>query len=246
MAGNQAADEFYVGYAPAPPRETKRLIVRVIVGLVGLVLVLAVVLIFGQQPFSKASFEFRQNRDFSGTVELKPYPSLLVARPNASGYSGYLLVGEGKHGADEAVQGFAQKQVTLRGSLIYRNGHTMIEIVSGSLKAQRPGEAEMDAATLGTVTAVGEIVDSKCYLGVMNPGRSKVHRDCAVRCISGGVPPALVTADGLYLLAGMDGRQLHREILGMVAEKVEITGTLLRSGDTLTLRADPADYRRLN
>ncbi len=98
---------------------------------------------------------------------------------------------------------------------------------------------------LGKVTIVGEIVDSKCYLGVMNPGRSKVHRDCAARCISGGVPPALVTADGLYLLAGADGRQLHAQILDLVAEKVEVSGTLLRSGETLTLWADPANYRRV-
>jgi hypothetical protein len=29
------------------------------------------------------------------------------------------------------------------------------------------------------MTLTGEIVDSKCYLGVMNPGQGKVHRDCA-------------------------------------------------------------------
>ena len=42
---------------------------------------------------------------------------------------------------------------------------------------------------LDTFTLIGEIVDSKRYLGVMNPGNGKVHRDCAVRCLSGGIPP---------------------------------------------------------
>ena len=33
------------------------------------------------------------------------------------------------------------------------------------------------AVDFGEVTLAGEIVDSKCYLGVMNPGNGKVHRD---------------------------------------------------------------------
>jgi hypothetical protein len=41
----------------------------------------------------------------------------------------------------------------------------------------------------------GEIVDTKCYLGVMTPGEDKVHRGCAVRCISRGVPPAFLVRD---------------------------------------------------
>ena len=35
----------------------------------------------------------------------------------------------------------------------------------------------------------------KCYLGVINPGNGKVHRDCAVRCLSGGVTPVFATND---------------------------------------------------
>jgi hypothetical protein len=46
--------------------------------------------------------------------------------------------------------------------------------------------------SLGTQTLIGEIVDSKCYLGVMNPGALIPHRACAIRCISGGIPPVLL------------------------------------------------------
>jgi hypothetical protein len=99
---------------------------------------------------------------------------------------------------------------------------------------------------LGTVTLTGEIVDSKCYLGVMNPGQGKVHRDCAARCLSGGIPPIFVTSDGheQLLLVGMDGRALGRDALGeFIAEPIQIQGELLESGSTQLLKVDPGTFR---
>jgi len=205
----------------------------------------ALTLVFAQHPFARSVFEYQQYRDFTGIVERNPYPTLLVARPGSHDYSRYLLVAEGKHGADSEVADFTGREVSLRGSLIYRDGRTMIEVVSGSLRAEDAAHASIPVVNLGSATVRGEIVDSKCYLGVMNPGRSKVHRDCAVRCISGGIPPALATTDGLYLLAGRDGRQLNRAVLSLVGETVEVSCTVERSGETLTLKADPANYRRV-
>ena len=99
---------------------------------------------------------------------------------------------------------------------------------------------------LGTVTLTGEIVDSKCYLGVMNPGQGKVHRDCAARCLSGGIPPILVTTDGReqFLLVGPDGRALGRDALReFIAEPIRIQGELLESGSTQLLKVDPGTFR---
>jgi hypothetical protein len=170
---------------------------------------------------------------------------LLVGRPGGRDYSRYLLVAPGKHGADAEVSMFAGKPVRLRGSLIYRDGHTVVELVPGSVQAVKKAPAAVSFATVGEVTLTGEIVDAKCYLGVMNPGRAKVHRDCAARCISGGIPPAFVTADGLYVLAGGDGRPLQHEVLDWVGETIEVTGTVQRSGETLILRAEPSSFRRI-
>jgi len=94
-------------------------------------------------------------------------------------------------------------------------------------------------------------VDTKCYLGAMNPGESKVHRDCAVRCISGGIPPAFLARDAsgevkILLLVGADGRALNREVLRYVAEPLELSGHLLRAGSTLTLKAEPTQFRRIS
>ena len=76
------------------------------------------------------------------------------------------------------------------------------------------------------------------------PGAGKVHRDCAARCISGGIPPAFIGKDASgvvkpILLTGTD-----RRILDFVAEPVEVTGRLRRSGGMLTLETEPAEIRR--
>jgi hypothetical protein len=175
----------------------------------------------------------------------------LVARPGEIGqqdkYSRYLLVAPGKHGADDLVVGFDGKQVRLHGQLIYREGGTMVEITPGSIAVIDAAPA-LQATTrdLGTVTVTGEIVDSKCYLGVMNPGQGKVHRDCAARCLSGGIPPIFVTTDGheQFLLVGLDGRALGRDALPeFVAEPIEVRGELLETGSTHLLRVDPSALR---
>src|SRR5439155_3212545 len=125
-------------------------------------------------------------------------PTLLVNRPGSpnSGSSHYLLVAEGKHGADNEVSAFEGKSVRLKGTLIYRGNQTMIEVVRGSIAVEGIAEALPAAEKmLGKFELSGEIVDGKCYLGVMNPGSGKVHRDCAARCLSGGVPVLFATND---------------------------------------------------
>lgn len=237
--------EFYIGYAPRPPRRIARTIVRAVVGVNVLAAEIALVLLFAQRPFARSMFEFQEYREFTGEVELRPYPALLVRRPGGTEFSRYLMVAAGKHGADAEVRAFAGKTVHLRGSLIYRDGQAMVELVPGSVQAAKQEPETVSVATVGEVTLTGEIVDSKCYLGVMNPGRTKVHRDCAARCISGGIPPAFVTADGFYLLVGRDGRPLQHEVLDWVGETIQVRGEVLRSGETLILRAEPRGFRHI-
>jgi len=149
------------------------------------------------QPFKGRllpRFRVRKQRSFEGIIERKPFPTLLVKKPGSPdfGSSHYLLVAEGKHGAGDEVSAFEGKSVRLKGTLIYRGNQTMIEVVSGSIAVG--GIAEAPPAVekmLGVFELDGEIVDGKCYLGVMNPGSGKVHRDCATRCLSGGVPSCL-------------------------------------------------------
>jgi len=93
-------------------------------------------------------------------------------------------------------------------------------------------------------------VDSKCCLGVMNPGQFIPHRDCAILCISGGIPPVLLVRQtngaAIYLLlVSAGGKPVNQQVLDLVAQPVQITGDVERQGELLILRADPASYRRV-
>jgi len=85
----------------------------------------------------------------------------------------------------------------------------------------------------------------------MNPGEGKVHRDCAARCLSGGIPPALVTldADGIHrivLLTGEDGKPLPKQAyLARVGQPVSVRGRVWESRGLYYLRASGAQITAL-
>jgi len=235
---------FYIGYLPKAPAGLARFLRRVIGALGALALSIALLLVMKQMRFANSTFEYGKMSNFEGTIAAAPYPSLLVERPGLAGplskYSQYLLVAPGKHGANDLVAGFDGKKVRLQGQLIYRDGGTMVEIAPGSITPLHTVPAVNEQTRdLGAVTVTGEIVDSKCYLGVMNPGQGKVHRDCAARCLSGGVPPIFVTRNGVdqFLLVDPDGHALgHDALREFVAEPITIHGELLQRGESRLLR----------
>jgi len=121
----------------------------------------------------------------------------------------------------------------------------MITLSGGSISAL--GEAQENQAVpknLGEFDLVGEIVDSKCYFGNMNPGNGKVHRDCAVRCMSGGIPPVFATNDFngspvVLQLTGSNQKELPKEaFLDRVAQPMRIHGTVTQIGNTLLLETE--------
>jgi len=251
-------EEFYVGYAKKSPpgiavRSRGTVVLVLLVGFV-----IGLVLISGQARFDDGSFEFGVERTFDGIALERPYPMLLVADAAGSGggLMSFYLVAFGKHGADELVGGMDSEPVRVTGSLIYNNSQRMIEAhaierLQGDAAEELRALERLGDQQLGGVTLVGEIVDSKCHFGVMKPGRGKVHKACAIRCISGGVPPLLRVEDraggvDYLLLVDAGGLPVNREVLDMIAEPVEVTGDVVRTGDRLVLYSDPATYRRLD
>jgi len=256
-------NDFYVGYLPKAPPALAGFVRKIIVALGLVVASIALALVAGQMPFANSAFEYGTVRSFEGVVEAQPFPTLLVARPGETGphdkYSRYLLVAPGKHGADDLLAGVGGKHVRLQGQLIYRDGETMVEVAPGSISVlDRTPAVQESTRNLGPVTVAGEIVDSKCYLGVMNPGQGKVHRDCAARCVSGGIPPIFIVSDILsggitlrgheqLLLVGLDGRALAGDALReFIAEPIQIQGELLQTGSTHLLKVDPSALRHMS
>jgi hypothetical protein len=243
-------NEFYVGYLPKAPSGIASRIWWTVSVLFLVAATGAIIFAKVQRTYSPSVFEFGQERSFEGIVDLRPYPALLVLRPGAAvgqePFSRYTLVAAGKHGALDQVSAFAGKTVRLRGTLIYREDQTMVELVSGSVSVLADQNHPQETAqNLGTFTLTGEIVDSKCNFGVMNPGNGKVHRDCAVRCLSGGIPPAFVTNNfngrrATLLLTAPDRQPLPKEaFLKRVAQPVSIRGNVTQLGETLLLEVKP-------
>jgi hypothetical protein len=251
-------DEFYIGWEPKAAPGIGKAVRKAVIGLFILALLVPMVLAISQHMIGASVFEWGMVKKFSGVLELQPYPHLLVPRPGEIGtqtsFSTYYLVAPFKFGLDrEKLSALDGKNVSLQGTLIYRGNQTMVEALPDSIKAtdnQLPSLPGTETIGLGSQTLIGEIVDSKCFLGVMNPGQLTPHRACAIRCISGGVPPVLLVRqkDGpaIYLLiVSAAGKPVNQQVLDLVAEPLEITGEVERQGDLLILRADPATYRRV-
>ena len=225
--------EFYVAYLPIP-RGLKSTTRRVVAALGVVVVATAAILIAGQHPFAPSTFEFQQYRDFRGTLLAGPYPALVIPGQGLP----WLLVGQGKHGVGDLRQ-FDGREVQLKGERILRRLDHMIELLPGTLTVRGQSDDPAPATTdLGEVQLTGEIVDSKCYFGVMNPGNGKVHRDCAVRCISGGIPPAFLVRDANGQTVTLLLANWKPELLNHIAEPTTIRGRLARSSGRLTLYAE--------
>jgi len=246
-------DEFFIGYAPPMPAGVARFVGRIVMGLVLGALAWAVVVASGHVPLEGGAFEFGHPQRFAGTIVERPYPALRLDETDRNSSATLLLVAPGKHGADALVRGLEGRRASLNGTRIRRGALTMIELEPDSLTS-----AEMSAPNLGTairaepgsatVTVKGEVVDSKCFLGVMVPGSGKTHKDCASLCLRGGVPPALFVQDAagesaLMLLTGGSGETIDARALQIAGEAVEMSGLLQRQDGWLVLQTDPTTWR---
>ena len=250
-------DEFYIGWEAKTEPGLGKAVRGFVVVLVLLTIIGSVVLSVSQRLIGQSSFEWGTVKSVSGILQTAPYPHLLVPRPGNAGsmpqFSTYYLVAPWKFGLKpEALAALSGKLVTLKGTLIYRGNQTMIETKPEWIMAsEKPsGISTPEITRLGRQTLIGEIIDSKCFFGVMNPGQLTPHRACAIRCISGGVPPVLLVRQKngeatYHMLVSSDGKPVNQQVLDMVAEPVEISGDVERQGDLLILRADPATYRRV-
>jgi hypothetical protein len=245
-------DDFFIGWDEARSRAATPSVLRRALPLFVLAALVCGAAATLRAPFAAAHFEFGVNRTFEGVIEHVPYPTLVVERPGtqseAAPRSRWLLTVFGKRGAESLTLPLDGRRVRCTGSLVHRDGVTMLELVPESLEDLGPATRSL-AGDPREVTLVGEVVDSKCFLGVMKPGNLKTHRACATRCISGGVPPvlAVIDAEGFaryVLLVGADGRAVNREVLEFVAERVEVRGRLVRLDSLEVLYAEPAAYVR--
>jgi hypothetical protein len=233
---------FFVGYSDTFPRGLKVFYFLVIPILLCASFGFAYLFAKDTPLAGEGTWQLEETVTFTGLVTLDPYPMIVTEEDPGRGV---LIVREGKLGAQELLREFDGSTIAIEGYLIERGPWRMLEI--GGAQSIKPAEAAVVASlTLvegNPVRLRGEIVDSKCMLGVMKPGVGKVHRDCARLCILGGFPPMLLVEDeggqkAAFLLVDAEGKGISEAILPFVAVPVEVSGSLSKLGAMSVLHLD--------
>ncbi|NKB77169.1 MAG: hypothetical protein GKR96_09020 [Gammaproteobacteria bacterium] len=242
---------FFVGYLDMP-KQLKRFYIPLVI-LVGVLSALGGMSIAKQQQSDgPAEWQTSSTVTYHGLLKMEPYPVLHRINPdNANETESILLVNQGKFSAEHYAAPLEDQWVSVTGYPIIRGGWTMLELASDqpihtAAKIEEPSEFSIlgqssSSVSLGAVSFSGEIADSKCFLGVMNPGKGTVHKACAEVCLLGGIPAMLLVLgeDGLkygYLLTHSDGSSVSKELANQAAKQVEVNGELVKKGDLLYLQ----------
>lgn len=257
--------EFYIGWLPKAPDSFARQVRKALFVLAALVITAGIVLALQQKKFSTANFEFGQLTEVKGVYQKFPVPSIkVITKQDASGKTSYItmpLVGYGKFGAEGVIAELEKenkisldnKEVIFRGTLIYNDGKTLLQIDRHDhpmiAAGVAPAAAPAVVKELGMVTLTGEILDPKCYFGVMKPGHGKPHRDCAIRCIAGGMSPVFYVRNkngeaDYYLILDENGKKINEDVTDYVAEPVCLQAKAVQYDDWVVLYVKKSTIKR--
>jgi hypothetical protein len=257
--------EFYIGWQTKAPASFAKHVKKVVLFLFPVALLVAYLLSASQKKFSTANFEFGKLTEVKGIYLNEPVP-LLIVTDNRGGYITIPLVGYGKHGAETALLEYEKannillnkKELTLKGTLLYSDGKTLMQvdkndnpIIKVTDNIGDPSKDLSGEKDLGWASIRGEIIDPKCFFGVMKPGEGKVHRDCAIRCILGGIPPVLKVQNekgenNYYLIVGPNGEKMNEAVKNFVAEPVEIKARVVQQDDWIILYTRKENIERIS
>jgi hypothetical protein len=253
---SSGADEFFIGWLPTPRTYfhfLRPLVIALLIGGAGLAVLLAV----WQRSPGAGRWDDDVIRTFDGLAANHPYAMIRTRVDGASEPRTILLVDEGKFGASDRLAALLGEQpelpVRATGTVIQRDGRWLLELQEGPAGLRLLSKDETASFSTGDphwptpnrsteeITVRGEIVDSKCHLGAMKPGNGKAHKACAMLCISGGIPPMLVSRDAAgvatyYLLTTEAGGRANDRVLPFVGDPVEVRGLQERVGDLVRLR----------
>lgn len=195
-------DEFYIGYLKKAPANLAIFLRSTSGVVVAAILFVAALAALGQQILERGTFEFGIITKLQGRLAAEPVPHIVVEsapHPLLKDGGTAVLVGEGKHGAAAELFTMDSLQANVEGSIISNGTAVMLEVHDYS-PSPAPGDAVAPAGPGADeeMTVEGELVDTKCFLGVMRPGRGKVHRGCAIACLEGGVPAGIWVGDSEY------------------------------------------------
>ncbi len=235
---------FFVGYLAMPSR-LKRFYVLLSIIIIALAAITSLAIAKAQKAAGTGVWQTDAPVSVTGLLTVSPYPVLHVE--TETGIESHLMVMTGKFGADVIANPYNSQQVTVTGFAVERGGWKMLELSGPDdiVTAETQQTVNLTTTPLGAATLHGEIIDSKCFLGVMKPGSGPVHRACAELCLLGGIPPMLVVEDSStgdrfgYMLIQPDGSSASQSLAQRAGTQATFSGELLQHGDLLYLQLAP-------
>ncbi|MEM9326779.1 MAG: hypothetical protein AAGA85_14030 [Bacteroidota bacterium] len=248
------SDEFYIGWQDKEPPGYRRAFFRFFALAFTLMLAFAILFVVAERGFVDSYFDYGHLTEMKGRLVLEPVPALITEEHGMK--KTVPLVGFGKFGAEPVVKHFQGQvggdlsayEVVLRGTIFRYQDKVWMELTEGEqsvLSYKRGAPLKRQIAQAGAIQLLGEIVDPKCFFGVMNPGSEAVHRSCAIRCISGGVPPLLALRENgeftdYYFLTDDQLRGIHNQVLPYVGLPMQLSGEVVLYDDWKVLKIDDA------
>jgi hypothetical protein len=247
-------DEFYIGWQDDATASYKKGRKKFFLISMLAVIFLALSYLFVEKEFVDSYFDYGNLTDVEGTIV--EYPVFGISTQVNQKQVTIPLVGFGKFDALPVLENIKKQagalplnsfKVSLRGTMIKYQDKTWMELTEGnqSILSIKKAQKQVSQAIInkGQQSISGEIVDPKCFFGVMNPAYGKIHRSCAVRCISGGIPPILaVKVDNVYsdyyFITDYQGKPVNKEILGYVGLSVDISGNVEQVDDWKLIKID--------
>ncbi len=251
-------DPFFIGWGETPSVDRRFLLGAVPVGLAGVAGLSWAVANTLSDP-GAGSWQTGKIHTIRGLFQKLPYPHLLVPVADKDfAMKTVLLVAQGKCISALDLENIKGAAVEAKGVLIERGTRQMLEVPPLLNKWYTPTAENFGLyptpkteKIASGITLKGQILDTKCFLGVMRPSTGRTHKACASLCIRGGIPPSfrVMTKTGrekILLLTDQNGGPASMDILPFVADPVAMTGDVFQVGDLLQFRAASKTLTRLN
>lgn len=249
-------DDFYIGWSDdAPKSYSTKARMFFIMALLWMITAGAVY-VTNQKGYIDSVYDYGIIQEYSGYLVKDPIWGLRVEEDGK--IKTIPLVGFGKMGPESTLSKMMETHdlkegtmVTLRGMVFHYQEKYWMELTEKENSLVSSGEQRMldrDVRMAGFMELEGEIVDPKCFFGVMNPADKAVHRSCAIRCISGGMPPVLAIRENdvfvdYYFLHGNEMESIAQSILPFVGIPVKVSGEVAMYDDWKSLTIDTSDLK---
>lgn len=110
-----------------------------------------------------------------------------------------------------------------------------IGFVLDTASSVRAQEGHKESTGAKTTTIIGEVVDSRCYIGDDQDQKGSKHQKCAIKCAKAGAALAILQekTNNLYLIMPKeDGENPNTQFIPLIAKNVLVNGKVFEVGGT--------------